>query len=164
MSTDADGIETVEFAPGDYLFHEGEAGYHFFIIQSGEVEVFKNKPSAGKIPLAVVGAGTSLGEFAMLDKQPRSATARALTDVTAAKISEDAYAQLITDLPDWAVSVMTALVQRLRFTNEIVQKKGIVDEQLLSQIEKQQLDASSTIADSNPFLRPPSDDDDDDQV
>jgi CRP-like cAMP-binding protein len=158
MSTDADGIETVEFAAGDFLFHEGEAGFHFFIIQSGEVEVYKNKPPKGKIPLAIVGAGTSLGEFAMLDKQPRSATARALTDVTAAKISEDAYSQLITELPDWAVSVMTALVQRLRFTNEIVQKKGIVDEQLLNKIESQQLDASSTIADSNPYLRAPGDD------
>jgi CRP/FNR family cyclic AMP-dependent transcriptional regulator len=159
MSSDADGIETVEFSAGDYLFHEGEAGYHFFIIQSGEVEVFKTKPPSSKIPLAVVGAGTSLGEFAMLDKQPRSATARALSDVTAAKISEDAYMELIAGLPDWAVSVMTALVQRLRFTNEIVQKKGIVDEKLLSQIESQQLEASSTIADSNPYLRPPGDDD-----
>lgn len=159
MSTDADGIETVEFQPGDYLFHEGEAGYHFFIIQAGEVEVFKTKPPSTKIPLAVVGAGTSLGEFAMLDKQPRSATARALTEVTAAKISEAAYEQLITELPEWAVSVMTALVQRLRFTNDIVQKKGIVDEKLLDQIESQQLDASSTIADSSPYLRPPGDDD-----
>jgi CRP/FNR family transcriptional regulator, cyclic AMP receptor protein len=117
MSNEADGIETVEFAPGDYLFHEGEAGFHFYIIQSGEVEVFKNKPPSGKIPLAVVGGGTSLGEFAMIDKQPRSATARALTDVTAAKISEAAYDELLKDLPDWAFSVLTALVQRLRFTN-----------------------------------------------
>jgi CRP/FNR family transcriptional regulator, cyclic AMP receptor protein len=161
MSDAADGIETVEFAPGDYLFHEGEAGYHFYIIQSGEVEVFKNKPPSGKIPLAIVGSGTSLGEFAMIDKQPRSATARALTDVTAAKISEAAYDELLKDLPDWAFSVLTALVQRLRFTNEIVQKKGIVDEKLLNQIESQQLDASSTIADSSPYLRAPGNDDED---
>lgn len=154
----ADGIDVVEFSAGDYLFHEGEAGFHFFIIQSGDVEVFKTKPEGGKIPLAVVSAGTSLGEFAMLDKQPRSATARAITDVTAAKISEKAYDELLKELPDWAIIVMTALVQRLRFTNELVQKKGVVDENLLNQIEAKQLD-SSTITDTAPFLVDPSDDD-----
>ena len=155
----ADGIDVVEFTAGDYLFHEGEAGYHFFIIQSGDVEVFKTKPEGGKIPLAVIGAGTSLGEFAMLDKQPRSATARAITDVTAAKISEKAYEELLQDLPDWAIAVMTALVQRLRFTNELVKQKGVVDENLLDQVEAKQLDSFSTVTETAPFLLDPSDDD-----
>lgn len=152
---DAESIENVTFNSGDYLFHEGDSEYHFFIIQEGEVEVFKTKPPATKIPLAIVGPGTSLGEFAMVDRQPRSATARALTDVKAARISEEAYAQLFSELPDWAVSVLTALVERLRHTNEIVRQKGIVDENLLNQIESRQLDSSSTFADSNPFLREP---------
>jgi CRP-like cAMP-binding protein len=70
--------------------------------------------------LAKVGPGSSIGEFAMLDRKPRSASARALSPVTAARVSPEAYDQLLNELPDWAVSVMRALVERLRFTNDIV--------------------------------------------
>lgn len=148
-----DDIEVVTFGAGDYVFHENETSFHFFILQEGQVEVFKSSKTGAKIPLAVVGPGTSLGEFAMIDRQPRSATARALTDVRAAKISEAAYTQLLQELPDWAISVMRALVERLRHTNELIRKNSVVDETILTQIEAMQLDSSSTISDTNPDLR-----------
>lgn len=115
-------IEQVSFEPGALLFHENEKSFHFYIIQEGEVEVFKQGTNGELIVLATMGVGNSLGEFAMLDQQPRSASARALTAVTAAKVSAQAYEQLLEELPDWAVSVMRALVERLRATNEIVRK------------------------------------------
>lgn len=114
-------IENVTFRAGDILFEENELSFHFFIIQNGEVEVYK-KGANGNIVLAKVGPGASVGEFAMLDRQPRSASARALTDITAAKVSPEAYERLLDELPDWAVSVMRALVERLRFTNNIVRE------------------------------------------
>lgn len=128
-----DQIEIVTFDAGEVLFEENETSYHFFIIQSGQVEVYKNGPTGtGEVVLATLGPGSSLGEFAMLDRQPRSASARALTDVTTARVSPEAYDQLLNELPDWAVSVMRALVERLRFTNDIVRtaqksKTGLLD-------------------------------------
>lgn len=113
-------IEQVQFQAGDILFQEDENTFHFFIIQEGEVEVFKRSPGGGELKLAKVSAGTSLGEFAMIDRKPRSASARALTDIVAARVSPEAYEQLLNELPDWAVSVMRALVERVRHTNEIV--------------------------------------------
>lgn len=113
-------IEQVHFRAGDVLFQEDETSFHFFIIQEGEVEVFKRGPSGEELKLATVTAGNSLGEFAMLDRQPRSASARALTDIVAARVSPEAYEQLLNELPDWAVSVMRALVERVRHTNDIV--------------------------------------------
>ncbi len=144
-----DDVEIVNFAAGDYIFHENETSYHFFILQEGQAEVFKTGAAGGKIPLAIVGPGTSLGEFAMIDRQPRSATARALTEVRAAKISEAAYNQLLQELPDWAISVMRALVERLRHTNELIRKNSIVDESVLAQIEAMQLDSASTLTDAD---------------
>lgn len=114
-------IETVEFRAGEVLFEENEVSFHFFIIQEGEVEVYKTSPT-GDVTLARVGPGNSIGEFAMLDRQPRSASAKALSNVTCAKVSPDAYERLLDELPDWAVSVMRALVERLRFTNNIVRE------------------------------------------
>lgn len=152
-----DDIEIVSFSSGEYIFHEHEKGFHFFILQEGEIEVYKTSKNGAKISLAVIGPGASLGEFAMIDRQPRSASARALTDVKAAKISEAAYTQLLQELPDWAISVMRALVERLRHTSDLIRKFGIVDEAVLDQIESMQFDSASTVSDTNPDLRDPKD-------
>lgn len=121
-------VEPVEFRAGEILFKENESSYHFFIIQEGQVEVSKMTETGKKIVLATVGEGLSVGEFAMIDRRPRSATAKALTDLKAMKVNEAAYQQLLSELPDWAVSVMMALVDRLRSTNEIVRKLNVAPE------------------------------------
>lgn len=136
-----DDIETMFFDEGDLLFEENETSFHFYIIQEGEVEVFKNGPN-GPVVLAKLGPGNSLGEFAMLDRQPRSASARALTAVTVAQVSPEAYNQLLVDLPDWAVSVMRALVERLRFTNDIVRTLQKSDSGVLNVADRQALESA----------------------
>lgn len=77
------GLEKITFKTGDLLFKEGDLSRHFYIIQEGSVEIFQSGFHGEKIPLSVVGAGQSLGEFAMIDDSPRSATARCLTRVEA---------------------------------------------------------------------------------
>ncbi|MES2962847.1 MAG: cyclic nucleotide-binding domain-containing protein [Bdellovibrionota bacterium] len=165
MSITDGQIEQVAFEPGETLFHENEQSFHFFIIQEGQVEVFKTGVGGVKLPLAVVGDGTSIGEFAMIDRLPRSATARALTKVVAAKVSDQAYQQLIQELPDWAVSVMRALVERLRQTNEIVRRGGIVSKDVKQAIDAIEFDPdASTEVDTNPMLGSGGDDDDSNQT
>jgi CRP-like cAMP-binding protein len=118
-------IEQVSFKSGDVLFKEGDTTYHFYVIQDGDVEIYKSAPDGKKIVLGLVSAGSSLGEFAMLDHMPRSATAQAKTAVSAALVSEEAYQQLIEELPDWAVAVMRGMIDRIRATNDIIRKAGI---------------------------------------
>lgn len=142
MENQISNIEPVEFKIGEVLFKENESSFHFFIIQEGQVEVYKTNTDGNQVILATVGEGLSIGEFAMIDRRPRSATARAATPVKAMKISEAAYRQLLGDLPDWAVSVMTALVDRLRSTNEIVRKLSM-DSKAKQAIEKVEFDDSS---------------------
>jgi CRP-like cAMP-binding protein len=146
-------IEDFLFQPGDYLFEENELSYHFYVIQKGQVEVFKTGPDGQRIPLAVVGEGTAIGEFAMIDHKPRSASARALTEVSAAHVSEQTYQQLLRELPDWAVAVMKALVERLRQTNDIIRRAGIVDKKIVREIEAVEYDPdASTLMDETPDL------------
>lgn len=137
-------VETVYFAEGDLLFEENDESFHFFVIQEGEVEVYKNGPE-GKVVLATVGPGHSVGEFAMLDRKPRSASARALTALTAVKVSPEAYKILIDELPEWAVAVMKALVDRLRRTNEIVRNARNMNKGVLGQAEAQALELTEFV-------------------
>lgn len=152
--SDSDQIDVVTFKPGEILFNENEHSFHFYIIQEGRVEVYKRGRTGNKVPIAVVGEGTSIGEFAMIDRLPRSATAQAITEVRAAKVSDVAYQQLLHELPEWAVAVMKALVERLRQTNEIVRSSNIIDPELRHEIESIEYDPdASTIREENPLLR-----------
>lgn len=153
MENQNSNLEPVEFKQGEVLFKENETSFHFFIIQEGQVEIYKTGSDGNQVVLATVGEGLSIGEFAMIDRRPRSATARAITPVKAMKISEAAYKQLLEELPDWAVSVMTALVDRLRSTNEIVRKLSM-GPKAKQAIEKVEFDDSNIR--KNPLL---SDDD-----
>ena len=63
-----------EFPQGDVLFREGEPGSLMFVLQSGTVELTKRIAGEDK-PLATVGAGEFLGEMAILNAKPRTATA-----------------------------------------------------------------------------------------
>ena len=63
-----------EYQPGDVLFHEGESGDVMFVIQSGAVRINKQAGGEQKV-LAVLGPGEFLGEMAILNGKPRTATA-----------------------------------------------------------------------------------------
>ena len=81
-------MEFIEFStyfdPDEFLFEEGDPGECAYIIESGSVEVSLNKGDR-KLVIATLGAGEVLGEMAIIDKFPRTATARAIerTKVTA---------------------------------------------------------------------------------
>lgn len=71
-------MEKVSFEAGQRIFKEGDEGDVAYVIESGEVEISFRRD--GKtIPISVVRKGDMIGEMALLDPGPRSATARCLT-------------------------------------------------------------------------------------
>jgi CRP/FNR family cyclic AMP-dependent transcriptional regulator len=127
-------LEKKIFQPGDYLFRENEVSFFFFFIDKGEVQIAKT--SAGtEIPLAILGPGSPVGEFSMIDKKPRSASAIAKTTVVASLVSETDYRAILADLPHWSISMMNSLVDRLRQINEVLVANGLLTEELKAQIE-----------------------------
>lgn len=75
---------STNFDTGECLFEEGDQGECAYIIESGSIEVSLDK-GGRKLVIATLGAGEVLGEMAIIDKLPRTATARAIepTKVTA---------------------------------------------------------------------------------
>jgi CRP-like cAMP-binding protein len=78
-ATIADLLETRTLAPGAVLFREGDPGDGLFLVLSGEIDVVKHG-HAGDRPLARLGAGSVLGEMALITSEPRSATCRAVSE------------------------------------------------------------------------------------
>lgn len=102
--------------PGQILFQEGDESNGMFIVRRGEIQVFLEKGDS-EIALAKVGAGSMIGEMALFDKKPRSASARALDEVEVTVISNDDFKKILKQIPKWFVTLMATLSARLRETN-----------------------------------------------
>lgn len=110
------------FNKGDILFQEGEQTSFFYIIESGDVEVFLRPQNQSKVVLNTLSAGDAIGEFAFITKKPRTASAQALTPVVAYEVSDEGYAQLMAELPTWSQGLITSLIQRLSDSTELIKK------------------------------------------
>lgn len=108
---------------GEHIFKEGDLGTHFYIVHSGKVEIFSQDKNGKKIHYSFVEKGEAFGEFALLDKKPRSASARAVSDTVLFRVSEKGYEQLLSEIPDWAVNMMRSFIARLKLMNEQLKDK-----------------------------------------
>ena len=97
------------FAAGQHIFTAGQPGDMMYVVKEGEVEVVVN----GKI-IDTVGPGGILGEMALIDKRPRSATAIAKTDCKLVSVNEQRFQRLVQQTPHFALQVMKIMAQRLR--------------------------------------------------
>ncbi|HEY0881268.1 MAG TPA: cyclic nucleotide-binding domain-containing protein [Archangium sp.] len=77
-------------AAGAVIFAEGSLGDGLYVIEAGEVEVFH---SGSLEPIATLSSGECFGEMALVDKEYRSATVRARTDVQLLHLSPEGLAQ-----------------------------------------------------------------------
>lgn len=105
---------------GEILFNEGDVADSLFIIQKGQVRLFKPK-GKGFIELAVLRAGEVIGEMAYFDEDgsgnKRSCSASAITGVEIIEISFVAFGKTMQSLNPWFKTIITTLVARLRKTN-----------------------------------------------
>lgn len=101
-------MTSVELSAGKVLARQGEIGREFVILHDGEVEVARD----GKI-IAVRGPGEYLGEIALLDARPRTATVTAKTDLTADVLSRAEFVTLLADAPELSSRIMATIARRL---------------------------------------------------
>jgi CRP-like cAMP-binding protein len=106
-------VDDVErHAAGEVIFAEGEVAEVAYVVRTGEVAI-----SAGGRELERLGEGAMFGEMAIIESEPRSATATAATDVELAVIDRRTFRRLVTDTPFFAENVMRVMAARLRRAN-----------------------------------------------
>ena len=120
MEASSDEIVKEAYKKDEYIFFEGDLDAHLYIVESGQVQIFTKNPQGKRLNIITVQEGESFGEFALLDHQPRSASAQALTDCVVIRVSEQGFEQLLNELPVWASSMMKTFSHRLRHMNKIV--------------------------------------------
>jgi CRP-like cAMP-binding protein len=106
-------VETRRVRAGGVIFREGEQADELFAIKSGFV-----RNQVGNRTMADLRADDMFGEMALIDSEPRSATAVAITDVELVPISEKQFLFLVSQTPYFALKVMRILAQRA--TNKVL--------------------------------------------
>ncbi|UCH63672.1 MAG: cyclic nucleotide-binding domain-containing protein [Fidelibacterota bacterium] len=98
---------------GDIIFRDGNSGQSMFIVLEGQVEISKLLGDQ-KTVLAKLGVGAIFGEMAIIDNQPRSATATALTNGIVLEISREMFRTRLEEVPKWLQTFFGIIVERLR--------------------------------------------------
>jgi CRP/FNR family transcriptional regulator, cyclic AMP receptor protein len=106
-------IEARFFKAGSVIFREGDEARELFVVKSGRVRI-----QIGNRTISELGPDNIFGEMALIDSEPRSATATAITDVELVPVSEKQFLFLVSQTPFFALKVMRVLAQRLRVTNK----------------------------------------------
>jgi CRP/FNR family cyclic AMP-dependent transcriptional regulator len=106
-------MEAQAFRAGSVIFREGDEAHELFVIKSGQVRIQIGNRTINELP-----ADSIFGEMALIDGEPRSATAIAMTDVELVPVSEKQFLFLVSQTPYFALKVMRVLAQRLRATNK----------------------------------------------
>lgn len=109
-----------EFRAGDVLFREGEQGEEMYVIQSGLVQILK-RVGADERPLATLGRGEFLGEMAILNGKPRTATAVVLEDAKCLVIDSATLEQMVSSNTEIALRLVKKLARRLDSADEMIQ-------------------------------------------
>lgn len=109
-----------QYAAGDVLFREGDPGADMYVIQSGRIQLLK-KVGAGERTLATLGRGEFLGEMAILNGKPRTATAVVQEAARCLVLDGATLEQMIVDSPEIAVLLVRKLAQRLDSAGEMIQ-------------------------------------------
>jgi MFS family permease len=83
-------LQPLEFADGDWLMREGEPGDQYVLIETGSVEV-----SQAGVPVRTLGPGSGVGEIALIQDVPRTASVRAVGPVTAFGLARAAFLEAV---------------------------------------------------------------------
>jgi CRP/FNR family transcriptional regulator, cyclic AMP receptor protein len=101
------------FAEGQVLFREGDPANSVFRLLSGVVEILREL-DGDPILLGTVGTGQFIGEMGIIENRPRSATARAASEVEVEFLTATEFLDHITSSPQAARELIQRLSQRLR--------------------------------------------------
>src|SRR6516164_3081619 len=102
---------------GQTLFQSGAAGNGCFWLEEGVLKVSVTSVQGTERILAILGPGSIVGELAMIDGLPRSATVQALRDSRLTFVPRSIFLKLVHDHPEMHSHLLATLVARLRQTD-----------------------------------------------
>ena len=107
---------------GKVIFSEGDVGREMYVLIEGEVEISKRTSMETSKTLITLKAGDIFGEMALIESQPRSASAIATKPGKLLVLDEALFMNMIERNPDFAKKMIRILSERVRRANHSIQQ------------------------------------------
>ena len=113
------------YRKSEVIFEQGSTGSEMYLIHSGRVLLSVGRNEGEQTPLVVLNPGDFFGEMALVDDSPRSTTASAVEDDTELIVIDRArFLFMVRQQPEFALSLMHTLCQRLREMDKRLSSEG----------------------------------------
>lgn len=103
--------------PKNMVFKEGDKGDALYIVKNGKVNVLKRNSSGADSVLVSLGKGAVIGDMAIIDDQPRSASIATIQETTFLILTKDDFRNLLAEVPEISFQILKMTTERLRATN-----------------------------------------------
>jgi len=111
LLTIARHMHYLELEKGNLVFEEGEDGDYVCFVASGTLDVIKESKSGERVTITTLAKGRSIGEMAMIDEFPRSATVISNSDTKLITLKRDSFQFLLDNHPDVAIPVLKGITR-----------------------------------------------------
>jgi CRP/FNR family cyclic AMP-dependent transcriptional regulator len=115
------------YAKGTIIINEGDAGSSMFLLMQGKVKVYVSDAGGKEYVLAVLGPGEYVGELALLDDEPRTASVETEEQSTFLVIQKEDFLKLLHDHPSIQFKLLLNLARRSRSLTEAVKNLALKD-------------------------------------
>lgn len=109
------------YGRGETIFHQGSDGDVLYLIVRGQVRIFTVSQLGQELSVKIFRDGEFFGELALLDGQPRSASAQAMRPTHTLTLHRHAFREAMRTMPDIAILVLEELSVRMRRTNTYIE-------------------------------------------
>ncbi len=111
----AENVSEIEVAAGETLCREGGSGDDMYILLVGELKISKDNKF-----ITTIKPVEYIGEMALIEDKPRSATVEAITNSTLLKITRDQFQEYFSRRPESLFAILQTLSRRIRLNTEII--------------------------------------------
>lgn len=110
------------FPPTTLLFHKGDPGDAMMLIRAGQVRIFMHDEQGNEITFRTIGVGQILGEFSLLDRKPRSASASTITALDVYVLGRADFLKLLNERPLVGIELMRSFAERIRYATSYLER------------------------------------------
>jgi len=136
-----------DYTNGTAIFREGDPGDALHIVIEGRVRIVVASPKGEEATVALLGPGECVGELALLDGKPRSASAIASGNTKTLVVRRDEFTRWLSERPKAAFALLETLSLRVRRTDEALADFAFLD--LPQRLAKRLLDVASVQQDGS---------------
>lgn len=104
------------YRPNEIIFHQSDNSDELYIVVQGKVRIFKISPAGYETSIQIFSTYDVVGEFAAIDNQPRSATAKAIGHCQLIEMRGDKFMQYMQMMPNLAIEMTRLVISKVRWT------------------------------------------------